>query len=939
MRDIVITSSILILAVLLIRQMTKGRLAPILQYALWLPVVVRLLLPIPLWSSSFSVLNLIPEGGRSAGIGEEAEEYSEWPVVDKAETDIGKRVEAGKEEPETGKEAPKAEETAPKAEETEPEAGKDPETDVPETGNTGNGMIAVNENTARADIAGNAVGTDPVGNIQSGRESFFVQAGKALPCIWAAGMLLAGGYMFFYQMKWCRYLRANRIPLTGREKYRGLSVYTVEGLPSPCLTGRCIYLTEEMAGEPKRLAHILAHEYCHYKQLDSLWVIVRCVLMAVYWFHPLVLAAARVSKQDSELACDAAAIRLLGEEERLAYGKTLLCLIAGNDHNRKCIGLASTMSGGEKGIKERISRIAGKPQYMMATAGVVLLLIAAAIAATFSGTAKMQRQDGRTEGDANLPVLAEAADGQSAGMAGAQGVESAGGQGVELDGVQSAGLQQELEERLAEEQKMLEAIDEEKKVLEEKMAEEQKMLEVLNEEKKALEEETADAAREQAVLKMLSSYDSDIDVLGSREDVFGVAGALNLSDYVQAYYESGEMALEEGMYLLETHKGTDGSDIKIYGMYSKKYGCEGIKILIGDDASDFDEKWLPSYMHGMEENLRVYESAENGMPRTFACTMVVENTSDREFWNLYMGDRYDTGMTELYIVRPEELLGQIREQVSFEIVAEESRIDVYHNGEKSDSITVDASAEAMRSIEEVIVYDGAASWKLGGGEDEIRLLLPIGLKLKTTDDIWYDGLPLLSISVSCGSFGDRKIEIGQVSADTAYVHQKGLSQGTLEQYLETAGENSRDASTDILAGLSADGAHYDVEIQYGNPCPSYTRISDTFGVRTNPATGKKRAHNGIDFAAEKGADVLAAADGSVYRTGFDSDNGNYVILYHVMSGEYTYYTHCQEILVAEGNSVTAGQKIATVGNTGRSTGPHLHFALSRGGEYVEPVWE
>ena len=930
MRDIVITSSILILAVLLIRQMAKGRLAPLLQYALWLPVVVRLLLPIPLWSSPFSVLNLIPEGGISAGIGEEAEKHSGWPVVDKAEADTGNRLEAGKEVPATGKDVS---ETGKEVSET----GNDLETEtgVPETGKAGNGMITGNKNTAGADIAGSAVRTDSVGNIQSGWESFFVQAGKALPCIWVAGMLLVGGYMLFYQIKWSRYLRANRIPLTGREKYRGLSVYIVEGLPSPCLTGRCIYLTEEMAGEPKRLEHILAHEYCHYKQLDSLWVIVRCVLTAVYWFHPLVWAAARVSKQDSELACDAAAIRLLGEKERLAYGKTLLCLIAGNVHDRKRIGLASTMSGGEKGIKERIFRIAGKPRYMMATAGVVLLFIAAVIAATFSGTAEIQGQDGRTEKDADLSVLTEAADGQNAEPDAVQSVKTAGGQNVEQD----AELQQELEERLAAEQKMLEAIDEEKKVLEEKMAEEQKMLEVLNEEKKALDEEAADAAREQAVLKMLSSYDVDIDVLGSREDVFGIIGAFSLSDHVQAYSEKGDEALDEGMYLLETHKGPDGSDIKIYGMYSEEYGCEGIKILIGDDASDFDEEWLPSYMHGMEEYFRVYESAEDGMPRTFACTMVVENTPDRELWNLYVGDRYDTGTVELYTVRPEELLGQIREQVRFEIDVEESRIDVYHNGEKSDSITLDASAEAMRSIEEVTVYDGAVSWELGGSEDEIRMLLPIGLKLKTMDDLWYGRLPLLSVPVSCGSFGDRKIEIGQVSADTAYVHQKGLSQGTLEQYLESAGENFRDASTDILAGLSAGGVHYDVEIQYSNPCPSYTRISDTFGVRTNPVTGEQRAHNGIDFAAEKGTDVLAAADGSVYRTGFDSDNGNYVILYHVMSGEYTYYTHCQEILVTEENSVTAGQKIATVGNTGRSTGPHLHFALSRDGEYVEPVWE
>ena len=66
MRDFMITSSILIAVVLLIRCFSKGRLNPVLQYALWLPVMIRLMIPIPLWSSSFSVLNLMP--GQAAGI-------------------------------------------------------------------------------------------------------------------------------------------------------------------------------------------------------------------------------------------------------------------------------------------------------------------------------------------------------------------------------------------------------------------------------------------------------------------------------------------------------------------------------------------------------------------------------------------------------------------------------------------------------------------------------------------------------------------------------------------------------------------------------------------------------------------------------------------------------------------------------------------------------
>ncbi|MDE5931609.1 MAG: M56 family metallopeptidase, partial [Lachnospiraceae bacterium] len=559
---------------------------------------------------------------------------------------------------------------------------------------------------------------------------------KNLPYIWAAGMLLVGGYMLFYQIKWSNYLRVNRIPLTGRKKYRGLSVYTVEGLPSPCLAGRCIYLTKEMTKDAERLEHILAHEYCHYKQFDSLWVIVRCILTAVYWFHPLVWAAAYVSKQDSELACDAAAIRLLGEEERIAYGKTLLCLIAKNGCDRSRIGLASTMSGGEKGIRERIFRIAGRPQYMMMTAGVVLLLIAAVIAVTFSGTKVAQGQDLSvlTESE-DLSMLTDRENGQD-----------------ELSAELSA--EQEAEQQI-------------QQALEAKIAEERAQAEALETQKAALEAAFKDEVKEQAILQKLSSYDTDVRVVG--EGTFGITGALNLSDYVQAYSEKGNGALDEGMYLLERRKGPDGSDIKIYGMYSKEYGCEGIKILTGNDVNDFDEEWLPSYMHGLEENLRVYESAEDGMPRTFAGRMVVENTSDREIWNLYVGDRYDTGTIALYTVRPEELIGQIREQVSFEINVEESRIDVYNNGEKSDSIAVvDASTEAMQSIEEVIVCDDSASWELGSSEDEIWMLFPIGLKLKTTDDIWYGRLPLLRISVSCGSFGDRKIEIGQVLVDTEY---------------------------------------------------------------------------------------------------------------------------------------------------------------------------
>ena len=125
-----------------------------------------------------------------------------------------------------------------------------------------------------------------------------------------------------------------------------------------------------------------------------------------------------------------------------------------------------------------------------------------------------------------------------------------------------------------------------------------------------------------------------------------------------------------------------------------------------------------------------------------------------------------------------------------------------------------------------------------------------------------------------------------------------------------------------------------VEIKYGKPC-NYTRISGAFGGRTHPVTGEVILHEGIDFVATEGTDIMAAADGVVYETGYSAKYGNYVVLLHV-NGEMTYYCQCQKISAKKDDQVKRGDKIATVGQTGQATGPHLHFALSRHGWFVNP---
>lgn len=119
------------------------------------------------------------------------------------------------------------------------------------------------------------------------------------------------------------------------------------------------------------------------------------------------------------------------------------------------------------------------------------------------------------------------------------------------------------------------------------------------------------------------------------------------------------------------------------------------------------------------------------------------------------------------------------------------------------------------------------------------------------------------------------------------------------------------------------------------PAPAYTRISSEYGNRMHPTLGVERFHNGLDMAAPSGSDVLAAYDGTVVAADYNASMGNYIMINHG-DGLYTVYMHCSALYVSSGASVSKGSKIAAVGSTGRSTGPHLHFSVRLNGNYVNP---
>ena len=113
-------------------------------------------------------------------------------------------------------------------------------------------------------------------------------------------------------------------------------------------------------------------------------------------------------------------------------------------------------------------------------------------------------------------------------------------------------------------------------------------------------------------------------------------------------------------------------------------------------------------------------------------------------------------------------------------------------------------------------------------------------------------------------------------------------------------------------------------------------LSNPFGARWNPGGQGKTVHNGIDIPAERGTPVLAAADGTVTETGFDTERGNYLMIDHG-DGLTTLYAACSKVDVNEGDPVKAGTPIAAIGSTGRSTGPHLHFEVRQDGVPQNPT--
>ncbi|TAG74650.1 MAG: M23 family peptidase [Burkholderiales bacterium] len=163
---------------------------------------------------------------------------------------------------------------------------------------------------------------------------------------------------------------------------------------------------------------------------------------------------------------------------------------------------------------------------------------------------------------------------------------------------------------------------------------------------------------------------------------------------------------------------------------------------------------------------------------------------------------------------------------------------------------------------------------------------------------------------------------------------------SMDQFAKQLGELQRtiDVKADQMTVLEALLVEGSAQRKFLPTLPPVENINYTsnFGYRIDPFTGHQSFHEGVDFAAETGTPINAAASGKViyaethaaYGKTVDVDHGN---------GLVTRYAHASELLVKEGDLVVRGQRIAKVGSTGRSTGPHLHFEVRLNGAPQNPA--
>ena len=342
-----LSSSLLILTVIVLRAVFGKRLSPGVRYALWGLVLLRLLIPGTLFAFHFDLPDLF-------GPGEEQPAVSAEMPAD---------------------ETPYAIAAPPEYSELSPSAVTPAETD---------GYSALTVPAAQPQQQ-----TPPAA--VPARQPLSVP--RLLHILWLAGMAVTALLFIGVNLRFWLRLRSRRARM---DVDSPLPVYLVDDLSSSCLFSGAIYMAPETAEDASCLCHVLEHELAHHRHGDRLWALLRCAALILHWYNPLVWWAARLSRQDSELFADVGAISRLGEAARESYGSTLIRLAAGPSSRTPLLVPVTAIKSSKKELRERVSLIAHPVRRSLAAAILVLILAVAAAGCAFAGTAEDESSPGET---------------------------------------------------------------------------------------------------------------------------------------------------------------------------------------------------------------------------------------------------------------------------------------------------------------------------------------------------------------------------------------------------------------------------------------------------------------------------------------------------------------------------------------------------------------
>lgn len=318
----ILSSTVLILAVIILRSVLKGRISLRMQYALWVLVLIRLLIPWDIGSSVLSLQNHLPH---------------ESPI--RQETTIA---------------VDKQEESAPVS--VTPQVDKQPEAQTP---------IEPQTPTVPAKAA--------------------LSASEVLTAIWLSGVTGGTLILLWSNRQFSHRLKAEReqidldFPLS---VYLSAVTETpcLFGFFHPA-----IYVTKEVLEDEQALHHVMEHEYTHYRHGDHLWSLLRGICLVIHWYNPMVWLAVKLSKYDAELACDEGTIQRIGEAERISYGRTLVGLTCTQQSLKDWTLTATTMTGSKNSLKERVLFIAKQPKKTVIGVTAMILAMALAVGCTYTG--------------------------------------------------------------------------------------------------------------------------------------------------------------------------------------------------------------------------------------------------------------------------------------------------------------------------------------------------------------------------------------------------------------------------------------------------------------------------------------------------------------------------------------------------------------------------